>query len=242
MELTERQKEILRAVIREFMEEAEEVGSLSLVEKYDLGVSSATIRNEMVKLMGLGLLEKSHISSGRLPTDQALRLYVTNFLGRRELNPMVSVEIRQGIYRDRFDKDVVIKSILDILSKETESLVFLVLDNQIRYFGVSQLFKYSEFGENIEKLKKVINILEDENYLRNMVNKFTNSGVSLLIGGESGVKEFTDCAIAFIRIPFWDQNHSYVGVIGSKRMDYSIVIPALNEVRNALQTSMSGWR
>lgn len=242
MEITERQKEILRAVIREFMEEAEEVGSLSLVEKYDLGVSSATIRNEMVKLMGLGLLEKSHISSGRLPTDQALRLYVTNFLGRRELNPMVSVEIRQGIYRDRFDKDVVIKSILDILSKETESLVFLVLDNQIRYFGVSQLFKYSEFGENIEKLKKVINILEDENYLRNMVNKFTNSGVSLLIGGESGVKEFTDCAIAFIRIPFWDQNHSYVGVIGSKRMDYSIVIPALNEVRNALQTSMSGWR
>lgn len=242
MELTERQKEILRAVIREFMEEAEEVGSLSLVEKYDLGVSSATIRNEMVKLMGLGLLEKSHISSGRLPTDQALRLYVTNFLGRRELNPMVSVEIRQGIYRDRFDKDVVIKSILDILSKETESLVFLVLDNQVRYFGVSQLFKYSEFGENIEKLKKVINILEDENYLRNMVNKFTNSGVSLLIGGESGVKEFTDCAIAFIRIPFWDQNHSYVGVIGSKRMDYSIVIPALNEVRNALQTSMSGWR
>jgi len=242
VELTERQKEILRAVIREFMEEAEEVGSLSLVEKYDLGVSSATIRNEMVKLMGLGLLEKSHISSGRLPTDQALRLYVTNFLGRRELNPMVSVEIRQGIYRDRLDKDVVIKSILDILSKETESLVFLVLDNQIRYFGVSQLFKYSEFGENIEKLKKVINILEDENYLRNMVSKFTNSGVSLLIGGESGVKEFTDCAIAFIRIPFWDQNHSYVGVIGSKRMDYSIVIPALNEVRNALQTSMSGWR
>ena len=97
MELTERQKEILRAVIREFMEEAEEVGSLSLVEKYDLGVSSATIRNEMVKLMGLGLLEKSHISSGRLPTDQALRLYVTNFLGRRELNAMVSVEIRDCI-------------------------------------------------------------------------------------------------------------------------------------------------
>ena len=96
----------------------DEVGSLSLVEKYDLGVSSATIRNEMVKLMDLGLLEKSHISSGRLPTDQALRLYVTKILERRQLSPMISVEIRQGIYRDRFDKDIVIKSILDILSKE----------------------------------------------------------------------------------------------------------------------------
>jgi len=241
MELTERQKEILSAVIHEFMEEAEEVGSLSLVEKYDLGVSSATIRNEMVKLMGLGLLEKSHISSGRLPTDQALRLYVTNFVGRGELNPMISVEIRQGIYRDRFDKEIVIKSVLEILSKETEGLVFLILDNQIRYFGVSQLFKYSEFKE-IEKLKTIINILEDDTYLRNLVSKFSSSGVSLLIGGEVGVKDLSDCALAFIQIPFWDQNQAFVGVIGSKRMDYSIVIPALTEVKNALNASLSGWR
>jgi len=241
MDLTERQREILTAIIKEFMQEADEVGSLSLVEKYDLGVSSATIRNEMVKLMDLGLLEKSHISSGRLPTDQALRLYVTNVLGRRELSPLVSVEIRQGIYRDRFDKDVVIKSILEILSKETESLVFLVLDDQIRYFGITQLFKYSEF-KDIEKLKTIFSILEDDTYLRDMVKKYSSSGVSLLIGGESGIKELTDCAIAFTKIPFWDEEQAYVGVLGSKRMDYSVVIPALNEVKNALNASMSGWR
>ena len=241
MDLTERQREILTAIIKEFMQEADEVGSLSLVEKYDLGVSSATIRNEMVKLMDLGLLEKSHISSGRLPTDQALRLYVTNVLGRRELSPLVSVEIRQGIYRDRFDKDVVIKSILEILSKETESLVFLILEDQIRYFGITQLFKYSEF-KDIEKLKTIFSILEDDTYLRDMVKKYSNSGASLLIGGEAGVKELTDCAIAFTKIPFWDEEQAYVGVLGSKRMDYSVVIPALNEVKNALNASMSGWR
>ena len=241
MDLTERQREILIAIIKEFMQEADEVGSLSLVEKYDLGVSSATIRNEMVKLMDLGLLEKSHISSGRLPTDQALRLYVTKILERRQLSPMISVEIRQGIYRDRFDKDIVIKSILDILSKETESLVFLILEDQIRYFGITQLFKYSEF-KNIEKLKIIFSILEDDTYLRDMVKKYSNSGASLLIGGEAGVKELTDCAIAFTKIPFWDENQAYVGILGSKRMDYSVVIPALNEVRNALSASMSGWR
>lgn len=59
---------------------------------------------------------------------------------------MISVEIRQGIYRDRFDKDIVIKSILDILSKETESLVFLILEDQIRYLV---LLSYS----NIPNLK-----------------------------------------------------------------------------------------
>lgn len=241
MDLTERQREILTAIIKEFMQEADEVGSLSLVEKYDLGVSSATIRNEMVKLMDLGLLEKSHISSGRLPTDQALRLYVTKILERRQLSPMISVEIRQGIYRDRFDKDIVIKSILDILSKETESLVFLILEDQIRYFGITQLFKYSEF-KDIEKLKTIFSILEDDTYLRDMVKKYSSSGVSLLIGGESGIKELTDCAIAFTKIPFWDEEQAYVGVLGSKRMDYSVVIPALNEVKNALNASMSGWR
>ena len=186
-------------------------------------------------------MEKSHISSGRLPTDQALRLYVTKILERRQLSPMISVEIRQGIYRDRFDKDIVIKSILDILSKETESLVFLILEDQIRYFGITQLFKYSEF-KNIEKLKIIFSILEDDTYLRDMVKKYSNSGASLLIGGEAGVKELTDCAIAFTKIPFWDENQAYVGVLGSKRMDYSVVIPALNEVRNALSASMSGWR
>ena len=151
MDITERQKTILMAIIKEFMDDANEVGSLSLVEKYDLGVSSATIRNEMVKLMALGLLEKNHISSGRLPTDQALRLYVSKILERSSLNPLVSVEIRQGIFRDRFSKDIVIKSILQILAKETDSVVFLILDDDIRYYGLANILAFDEF-QSIEKI------------------------------------------------------------------------------------------
>lgn len=241
MDITERQKEILLAIINEFMDEAEEVGSLSLVEKYHLGVSSATIRNEMVKLMRLGLLEKSHISSGRLPTDQALRLYVTNIVGNKHINPLTSVNIRQGIYRDRFSKDVVVRTILDLLSKETESLVFLILDDDIRYMGVSEILKYEEFRD-VEKLEALFKILEDRDFLKTLVEKYSSSGVSLLIGKESGIDALHDCAIAFTRIPFWEKESSFVGVIGSKRMDYSRVLPALSEIKNAMEVSMSGWR
>ncbi len=241
MDLTERQKEILIAIIREFMQEASEVGSLSLLEKYDLGVSSATIRNEMVKLMRLGLLEKSHISSGRLPTDQALRLYVTKYLDRSSLSPLVTVEIRQGIFRDRFSKESVVKAILDVLSKETESLVFIILDNDIRFYGLSNLLKYEEFRD-IERIETVVNILEDEVFLKNLVQKYSGSGVSLLIGVESGIDNLANCALAFTKIPFWEKEQSFVGVIGSKRMDYSKVLPALNEIKNALDNSMAGWR
>lgn len=241
MDITERQKTILMAIIKEFMDDANEVGSLSLVEKYDLGVSSATIRNEMVKLMALGLLEKNHISSGRLPTDQALRLYVSKILERSSLNPLVSVEIRQGIFRDRFSKDIVIKSILQILAKETDSVVFLILDDDIRYYGLANILAFDEF-QSIEKIKSVISILEDDVFLKNMVQKYAGSGVSLLIGGESGVGTLQNCAMAFTKIPFWGKNESYVGIIGSKRMDYSKVIPALREIKNSLENAMSGWR
>lgn len=241
MNITERQNAILMAVIKEFMDDANEVGSLSLVEKYNLGVSSATIRNEMVKLMSLGLLEKNHISSGRLPTDQALRLYVSKIIDRSSLNPLVSVEIRQGIFRDRFSKDIVIKSILRILAKETDSVVFLILDDDVRYYGLANILAYEEF-QSIEKIKSVISILEDDVFLKNMAQKYSSSGVSLLIGEESGVGTLQNCAMAFTKIPFWNKSNSYVGVIGSKRMDYSKVIPALREVKNSLENAMSGWR
>jgi len=229
------------AIIKEFMGDANEVGSLSLVEKYNLGVSSATIRNEMVKLMSLGLLEKNHISSGRLPTDQALRLYVSKIIDRSSLSPLVSVEIRQGIFRDRFSKDIVIKSILQILAKETDSVVFLILDDDVRYFGLANILAFDEF-QSVEKIKSVISILEDDVFLKNMAEKYAGSGVSLLIGGESGVGTLQNCAMAFTKIPFWNKNNSYVGVIGSKRMDYSKVIPALREIKTSLENAMSGWR
>ncbi len=241
MDITERQNAILMAIIKEFMGDANEVGSLSLVEKYHLGVSSATIRNEMVKLMALGLLEKNHISSGRLPTDQALRLYVSKIIDRSSLSPLVSGEIRQGIFRDRFSKDIVIKSILQILSKETDSVVFLILDEDVRYYGLANILAFDEF-QSIEKIKSVISILEDDVFLKNMAKKYAGSGVSLLIGGESGVGTLQNCAMAFTKIPFWGKDESYVGVIGSKRMDYSKVIPALREIKSSLENAMSGWR
>jgi transcriptional regulator of heat shock response len=240
MDLTERQKEILLAIIHEFMEEPEEVGSLSLVEKYNLGVSSATIRNEMVKLMRLGLLEKSHVSSGRLPTDQAIRFYVSEVLRDGKLNPLISVEIRQGIFRDRFSKDTVINSILEIVSKEAESLVFIILDEEVRYYGMSNILKYDEF-KDVNKIATIFDILEDKSFLLNLAEKYSSSGVSLLIGSELGVENMSECALAFTKIPFWDTEKAYVGIIGSKRMDYSKIIPILDEVRNSLVSSMAGW-
>lgn len=238
--ITERQKEILMAIISEFMESADEIGSLALLEKHNLGVSSATIRNEMARLMELGLLEKSHVSSGRYPTDQALRMYVSNILGSSSLNPLITVEIRQGIYRDRFSKETVINSILKIVSDETDSVAFIVIDDVSRYWGISNLFKYEELRD-WEKLQRVVNILEDSDFLNTMMKKYSGSGVSLVIGEESGIKGLGECSMVFTQLPFWDTNSAHIGVIGSKRMDYARSVPALREVQNSMRNAMRGW-
>ncbi len=80
MELNNRKVNILKAIIHSYIEEGEAVGSRTLSKKYDLGVSSATIRNEMSDLEELGYLIKPHTSAGRVPSDKAYRLYVDNIL------------------------------------------------------------------------------------------------------------------------------------------------------------------
>ena len=238
--MTERQKIILMAIIEEFMNSADEIGSLSLLEKHNLGVSSATIRNEMARLMDLGFLEKSHMSSGRFPTDQALRLYVSRVLNSTSLNPLITVDIRQGIFRDRFSKDKVLDAILTLLSQKTESIAFVVIEGICRYWGLSNIFKYDEL-KDINTIQRILNVIEDVDFLNNMMSKYSGSGVSLLIGEESGIKDLEGCTLMFTKLPFWDTNDAHVGVIGSKRMDYSNVVPALREVQSAMKSSMRGW-
>ena len=76
MELTERKKKILRAVVESYIETAEPVGSKALMGLAGLNVSSATIRNELADLTELGYLEQPHTSAGRIPSPQGYRLYV----------------------------------------------------------------------------------------------------------------------------------------------------------------------
>ena len=86
-ELADRQRELLRAVIREFIATAEPVASGTLVRRYGLDVSSATVRNELASLEELGLLSHPHTSAGRVPTDLGYRFFIENLMPRTGLMP-----------------------------------------------------------------------------------------------------------------------------------------------------------
>ena len=82
--LDKRKKEILQAVVDEYINTAEPVSSATLVEKYGLNYSSATVRNELAELENNGYLDKPHTSSGRVPSEKGYRFYVDELVNRSE--------------------------------------------------------------------------------------------------------------------------------------------------------------
>jgi heat-inducible transcriptional repressor len=85
LDLTERQKDLLIVIVRDFIDAAQPVGSKSLVERYHLGLSSATIRNEMATLTEMGYLQQPHTSAGRVPTEEGYRYFVGALMNKAEL-------------------------------------------------------------------------------------------------------------------------------------------------------------
>lgn len=85
MLLDDRKRRILKAIIDDYIDTAEPVGSRTIARKHELGLSSATIRNEMADLEEMGLLTQPHISAGRIPSDKGYRYYVDQLMKAREL-------------------------------------------------------------------------------------------------------------------------------------------------------------
>ena len=128
--LDERKQRILQAVIQDYLSSAEPVGSRTLARKYDLGVSPATIRNEMADLEMLGYLEHIHTSSGRVPSSKGYRLYVDSLL---PVQPMTDAEkaMIDKWYKAKVQQlDQVFQETAKIISKLTRN-VSLVLAPQI---------------------------------------------------------------------------------------------------------------
>lgn len=93
-QLTVRQREILRLVIQEYVSAGRAVGSQSLIDRFPLHVSSATVRNEMVALEKMGLIESLHTSAGRVPTDRGYRYYVEQYAAESSLPAQDQIMIR----------------------------------------------------------------------------------------------------------------------------------------------------
>lgn len=127
--LNERKKKILQIIIEDYISSAEPVGSRTIARKYDLGLSPATIRNEMSDLELLGYLEQPHTSAGRIPSAQAYRFYVDALIEPGTLTDNDMALIDDWYNERRRNIDDIFQSTAKILSRMTQN-VSMVLTNQ----------------------------------------------------------------------------------------------------------------
>jgi len=118
--LTERQKTLLLLVIRDYIESAQPIGSKTLVERYQLDLSSATVRNELAALDNLGYLRQPHTSAGRVPTEEGYRFFVSQMMYQAELPESVQHTIRHQFYQSRPDVDQWMTLAASILAHQSQ--------------------------------------------------------------------------------------------------------------------------
>lgn len=114
--ISTRNKQILTSLINEYILTAEPVGSRSLAKKYNINLSSATIRNVMSDLEDMGLLHQPHTSAGRIPTERAMRFYVDSILKVKRLSAPEKNRIRKKYQFSELEASDIIKQTSEVLS------------------------------------------------------------------------------------------------------------------------------
>ncbi|MBK8797305.1 MAG: heat-inducible transcription repressor HrcA [Anaerolineales bacterium] len=130
--ISERQREVLRIVIQEFVQTAQPVGSAGIVGRHDLGVSPATIRNDLAALERLGLLTHPHTSAGRVPTDLGYRFFVHYLLASLELSLEEQAIIRRQFHHAPPEVDQWLRTSTAMLARTAQSAAVATAPRTIR--------------------------------------------------------------------------------------------------------------
>ncbi len=339
MNLSERKKEVLQLVISEYIKSAEPVGSRTIARRYDLGLSSATIRNEMADLEDLGYLEQPYTSSGRIPSQKGYRFYVDSLMQIRDLSAKEVAWIQKIFNFKLKEIDQVIQHAAKVLSTLThytslvmgpqiekscfeklqiypldheKALVVMVTDtgfvenkiielphmlttdelfrivdymnkklsglsidkitgslvkemkmelihkmdfieqtinlleqsslfhreSRIYLGGTANILNQPEF-KDINKIKKIFNVLEEETMLSRLLEGASTESLKVTIGEEIEIEEIQECSLITATYSIGDKTIGTIGVIGPTRMDYSKVITIVGHITHKLTQTLS---
>ena len=234
--MTERQKQILCAVIEQYAEVAAPVGSVTLAKLF--GVSSATIRAEMAELERLDYITQPHTSAGRVPTDKGYRFYV-NRLNENEHDKWavehraeraLSARVQHGGLPER-----TIRNAVDTLVELTHNLGLATIGNQLYMSGLSNLFGQPEFmsGGQVQQVARLLDNLEP--WLREAA---PNEALSVYIGRENPVGRAAGCTLIISKFHSPYSDRSYIGVLGPTRQSYRDVMQLVRRTGEALEGAL----
>lgn len=224
-----RKIQVLKYIVEKYLETGDVLGSKSLLEQYNLGVSSATIRNDMAALEKMGLIFQPYNSAGRLPTDRGIRVFVDYlmeelpaiFLEEEQKNPT----FREGLIDD------ILYNLVERLTNITHEVTFACVPSEgaLTYLGITHLLENMQEGQWSD-VYHIVRFLENKKSVINTL-EFLDiwAKVSVFIGEEHIGGDLKNCTIIVKKISLAGHT-GYLGIIGSIKMDYSFNIAALRQV------------
>lgn len=227
IDLTARQVQILRAIIEEFIATAQPVGSETVDKKYRIGVSPATIRNEMVHLSKQGYLQKGHTSSGRQPTSLAMRLYVNELMKEKDLSVADEVSAKEKIWKTKDVREDLLREATSVLAEKSRAVGIALTDNKRLYTaGYANLLNMPEFYD-INVIRHVLSLIEEVSLLEEVFDLGNSENtVQLVFGPDLGNKYLDPIAILYMNVNAGGVPCK-IGVLGSVRFEYDYIIPLM---------------
>ena len=224
-DLTDRQVQILRAVVEEYTQTAEAVGSETLDKKYNLGVSPATIRNEMAYLVDLGYLKQPHTSAGRVPTPAAVKLYIKEMMKERSLTVAEEVSAKERVWEKRTELGEALRATTQELARRTGSIgIALTDDMHVYHAGYAHILDLPEFFD-IDVTRTVLTMLDETAQLLDILRRAHGEGdIHILLGDDFGNSLMEPVGMVYtdFQTPY---HKGSIGVIGSSRLDFAYVVP-----------------
>ncbi len=233
--MTQRQKDILCAIVEQYAEVASPVGSSLLAKVFD--VSSATVRTEMAELERMDFITQPHTSAGRIPTDKGYRFYVNNIgeathenQQERRAERALTARVHHGGVPER-----TIRNAVDTLVELTSNLGIATIGNQLYMSGLTNLFGQPEFlqGAGVQQVAQLLDNLEP--WLREAA---PNQPLSVYIGRENPIGRSARCSLIISRFRSPYSDHSYIGVLGPTRQHYRDVMTLVRRTGQALEEAL----
>jgi heat-inducible transcriptional repressor len=247
--LTSRQTQILKTIIDEYIATAEPVGSEAMDKKYNLGVSPATIRNEMVTLTKAGYLKQLHASAGRIPTPTAMKFYINQLMEEKQMSLVDEVKAKEEVWDSRSDIDELMDEATHALANRTKSLAVAALKDagtrsgkKDRFWqaGQSYIFQNPEFAEMVA-CQNLFSIFDEFDKLDRLFFGMTESAspLEVLFGEELGWPELALAGVIATHFNIKGKPGA-IGVIGPARSNYGTVIPILRYFGNLIEEVGNG--
>lgn len=228
--IQDRKVQVLKHIVEEYLKTGEIMGSKSLLQKYDLQVSSATIRNDMMALEKMGLIFQPYNSAGRLPTTRGLRVFVDYLM---ETMPAVFLEAEKD-YKTRTEErriDDTLYELVARLTKITWEITFACIPSigTSYYLGLSNYLERHKWMLG-EEMYQVIKCLENKHQFIDILQDLDiGDKVSVFIGEENIIPELETSTMIVKKIEV-NGYEWYLGILGSTMMDYAFNITAMRQV------------